>query len=83
MVFVYDGLFLSCGEMMLEDFENWVIVYIAGWDKFFFGVFFGEWGLSDFWLFLVFMELSLDFNNILRMLLWMYEINVVIGEVKC
>ena len=78
----HDGPPLSRGETTSEDLENWVTVYTAGWDKLSPGVFLGEWGSSDPWPFPVPTELSPDFNNIPRTLLWMYEINAVTGEVK-
>ena len=78
----HDGPPLSRGAATAEELDEWVTVYTAGWDKLAPGVFLGEWGSSDPWPFPVPTELSPDFNNIPRTLLWMYSVNTMTGEVK-
>ena len=78
----HDGPPLLRGASTEEEMDEWVTVYTAGWDKLSPGVFLGEWGSSDPWPFPVPTELSPDFNNIPRTLLWMYSISTKTGEVK-
>ena len=78
----HDGPPLSAGRSTDGDDDDWVTVYTAGWDKLSPGVFLGEWGSSDPWPFPVPTELSPDFNNIPRTLLWMYSVNAATGEVR-
>jgi len=78
----HDGPPLSADRLTDGEDDDWVTVYTAGWDKLSPGVFLGEWGSSDPWPFPVPTELSPDFNNIPRTLLWMYSVNAATGEVR-
>lgn len=79
----HDGPPLRDGDdVSARALDDWVTVYTAGWDALSPGVFLGEWGASAAWPFPIATELTPDFNNIPRTLLWMYQINSKTGEVK-
>ena len=64
-----------------DDDSSWVTAYTAGWDELSSGSFLGEWARSEKWPFPIATELSPDFNNIPRTLLWRYEVNTKTKQV--
>jgi carotenoid cleavage dioxygenase-like enzyme len=62
--------------------DGWQTVYSAGWDELAAGSFLGEWGASEPFDFELATALSPDFQNIPATLLWRYEVNAALGEVR-
>ena len=81
VAFAHDGPPASDDFDAFDGDADYVTAYTAGWDELSSGSFLGEWKRSEPWPFPTATELSPDFNNIPRTLLWRYVVNLKTSEV--